>query len=72
LHPKINTSASVFKVQRAFVLFQCGIGDAFAYMPNRNVAVQTSEYGIPFPVPATETDGFSSVIDDSLAHAEVF
>ena len=58
--------------QRVFVLFQCGIGNAFAYTPNRNVAVQTSEYGIPFPVPATETDGFSSVIDDSLAHAEVF
>ena len=61
-----------FQGSTCFCLFQCGIGDAFAYMPNRNVAVQTSEYGIPFPVPATETDGFSSVIDDSLAHAEVF
>ena len=61
-----------FQGSACFVLFQCGIGNAFAYTPNRNVAVQTSEYGIPFPVPATETDGFSSVIDDSLAHAEVF
>ena len=58
--------------QHLRVCFQCGIGDAFAYTPNRNVAVQTSEYGIPFPVPATETDGSPSVVDDSLAHAEVF
>ena len=56
LFSRFNVLLSFFNAESAMLLHTC----------------QTSEYGIPFPVPATETDGFSSVIDDSLAHAEVF